>query len=184
MPLANHFDSLPDGPVWVTGKMLKAFAAALYADRAVLAPGIGNEIPTISGRVLYVLPGGAVAPNFPFQLLDYSDTEAMKIRVVYGTVNGHRPDGMSAGDDPQYILTITGSSGVIYLELTVDDSGNITDTSIGVGSTLPDDDYDDGDFYMEIGSYSVTDEQLSIAQALTSSQSFELCGTIGIWGPA
>lgn len=117
------------------------------------------------------------ARTVPFQLIDVSTKEAHNIRVIYGEVNNMPPDGMSPGDSPQYVLSNVGNSGVIYIEVTTDDMGNITDVSIGFDATLPDD--SDGDYHLSLGTFSTDVKQVfHLAQSASGSQFFNLCGGV------
>lgn len=63
--------------------------------------------------------------------------------------------------------------------------GDITSASIGIAPSLPDDNPDGGIFYLLLGSYSITHEQLSLTSEDVGSQSFELCGGVEpLWGPS
>lgn len=130
-------------------------------------------------------PGGQGSESsdssHPFKLVDASDG-AIKIQVLYGTVNGTAPTGMSFGDVPPLILTVT-VTGVIYIKLEVDADGVITSRTIASATSMPSDDLDAGEFYQQIGSYNITGSDLTIAQAISGSQAFELCGGVEpLWG--
>lgn len=86
---------------------------------------------------------------FSLELID-----ATHLRVYSSTLAGDLPDGFSIGDDPPFILSVTGS-GVVYGEVNYDDStGDITDRSISYGSSVPDD--DDTTTYFRLGSFNTT----------------------------
>lgn len=166
---------------------------------ALLEPFISTYIDTADGQHLEVLArqlGSADVALHPFRLIDASEGGTTKVRVVYGTVNGTAPDGMSEGDDPPYVLTVSGSSGVIYVALAISwtSSGiSIDSVTIGQDATQPDDDNPDagdddsgsGTFYRQLGNFSISDGTLFLAQDATTSLWFELCGFVDpLWGTA
>jgi len=51
--LESLLAEIPGGTPWISGNFLRRLVAALIADRAVLAPGSGNEFPTEKGRVFF-----------------------------------------------------------------------------------------------------------------------------------
>ena len=121
----------------------------------------------------------------PFQLLAASgqDPNAAYVRVVYGTVNGERPDGMSVGDDPPYILELTNPSGVIFLGATLDDETfEINSLWIDQDSEIPEE--TELEIYLEIGSYTLVDGRPIFAQSVTSSLAYIRAGFINLWGQA
>ena len=90
----------------------------------------------------------------PFTLLDASDG-APKIRVIGSTIGAASPTGFSPGDDPPYILTLGGATGVIYGGVTIDTAtGFITSWFVGQDASLPAD--DDETFHFQIGSWATT----------------------------
>lgn len=120
----------------------------------------------------------------PFLLINASTEATKKIRVLYGTVAGEAPVGMSPGDQPPYVLSVIGGTGYVYLVVSTNgETGVVTSRSIGIGASVPND--GDGLYHLEIGSYSVVGDKLNLGQALSGSQAFELCGGPGgepTWG--
>jgi hypothetical protein len=116
---------------------------------------------------------------FPFKLLDASTADGHKIRVVYGLVGGAAPDGMSPGDVPPYTIDVTGPTGFVYLGVGTDDDYNITSRFIDTAETVPPDNDTLGEgpseFYCQIGSFSINDDTLTIAQGISGSQGFRWC---------
>jgi hypothetical protein len=95
----------------------------------------------------------------PYQIIDATNpTDGVQIRVCLGMLNGIKPDGMSDGDDPQYILPISGSGvKIIQLGATVD-AGNGYGSStldgdpwIEAVSSITADDKEAGEYYMTLG---------------------------------
>ena len=132
--------------------------------------------------------GGTSTPSVhPFQLSQASgeDPELIYARVRYGTVNGEMPTGMSLGDDPPYILELTeAEAGVIWLGGTLDETTlEINSLWIDQGAALPTEETD-FEIYLELGSYSITDGALSLAQSVTSSLAYIKAGFINLWGQA
>ncbi len=124
--------------------------------------------------------GGTEDSTFPFQLLNVSTTSnegtisEARIRVVYGTLAGAAPPGMSPGDSPPYILTGMTGTGVVYGGITRNPtSGAITSRYIAFAATLPVGDESNG--YIEFGSYSLTSSSLTLGQAVSGSQAYQYC---------
>lgn len=120
---------------------------------------------------------GTSTPPHAFQLVDASTgtegSKEFKIRVIYGTLAGEAPSGMSPGDDPPYILTVSGT-GYVWGGITRDaDSGDITSRFIDFGSSVPSDSETNG--YVELGSFSISDGTMSLATAVAGSQAHGYC---------
>lgn len=125
----------------------------------------------------------AAASTHPFKLVKVRDGGTLKVRVLYGTVAGGIPTGMSLGDDPPYLLTASGTQRIFLIVTTHSTTGAVTSRTIGHNSSMPSN--SDGTYYQEIGSYSVSGDDLSLGQAIGGSQAFELCGGPGgvpLWG--
>jgi hypothetical protein len=158
--------------------------------RVRVLPSSGVRVTeTLQGTALAVVParrGGSSAPNeHPFQLLQAvgEDPELIYARIRYGTVNGTTPDGMTLGDDPPYVLELTEETGHIYLGLTVDEETLLINSLyIDQAAEMP----EPGDFeaFLEIGSYSVTEGSVSLAQAVTTSLAYLRAGFLDLWGAA
>lgn len=125
------------------------------------------------------ITGSIVAPH-PFRLLDVSvgDDEgnitSFNIRVIYGTLAGAAPDGMSPGDDPPYIISGLTGDGYIWGGISRDaDTGEITSRYIDHGPSIPVDTETDG--YIEFGSFSIDGEVMTIAQAVSGSLAYKYC---------
>lgn len=134
------------------------------------------------------LPRGGAASQavHPFQLTQTAgeDPELIYVRVRYGTVNGQMPTGMSAGDDPPYLLELTAASGVVYLGATLDETTfEINSMWIDQAATIPAE-TTDFETYVELGSYTVADGVVTLAQSATSSLAFIKAGFINLWGQA
>lgn len=172
-------NSLPSGAMWVTGEWLKSLIQALLEDRARLMNGSGTEIPSASGRWFQIDgAGGSGNPSHPFKLIV---TGEHSVRVVFGDVNSEIPDGMSEGDEPQYVLTVAGT-GSIWLVVTTDPDGDITSVSIDSGPTMPDDEA--GLWHRRIGTFTHNDDDfVQVAQSISGSQALEVCGGVSPnWG--
>ena len=109
---------------------------------------------------------GASAIRF-FQLLDATERDdegevtARKVRVVASTLAGGSSFGggenltFAEGDDPPYLLTVSGS-GVIYGYVTVNvTTGAVTSRSVVQGATMPASSEEGGEYYVEIGTFNV-----------------------------
>lgn len=143
---------------------------------------VGPNVTDVTGgggRYIGSPPVGQTGPSavtqHPFMLVDASDMSGNNIQVVYGTLGGVVPDGMSPGDDPPYILTGVTGTGYVYLITTTDDDYLITDVSIDFGATVPADDETTHTYYFQIGGFSVSGSTLSLSQALSGSQDFGWC---------
>jgi len=143
--------------------------------------GIGSQVYAApGGRPVNVTGthGGASANIIqPFELLSQfssGDPPQPEIRVIYSTLAGEAPDGFSPGDDPPYILTPVGSEGYVYGVITIDGTtGDITSRALGIDATIPDD--GDTTFYVEIGSYSITDGALTVVNARYGPIDVQIC---------
>lgn len=144
------------------------------------ARGLISKLPHgfhLSGRTV----GSSSSPTHPLKLLDASEGETIKARILYGTIAGAAPSGMSLGDDPPYILTLTGEEGIIWAGITRDvGTGAITSRFFDHGVELPEDTESDG--HIQIGSFVVTDGVLALAQAVSGSQAHQYCGDAHLWG--
>lgn len=133
----------------------------------------GNAILTIAEQG----GGPATDVDFPFRLkLNGADS----IRVVYGTLNDHVPQGMYPGDDPPFTLSVTGP-GYVYLQFSYDDNtGEISNVVILSGSTVPAS--TETVLRKQIGSYSSNVD--SVANSVSTSLWFERCGSYNLFGTA
>lgn len=124
---------------------------------------LGDILPA-RNRPNPTIPKAAAALQ-PFKLIDASEGETKKIRVVYSTLAGEEPTGFSPGDDPEYKLTVS-ATGYIWGGITINETtGEIVDDGIWLdsGSAVPAN--TDDTFYVQIGSFSIDDDTLTIAQA-------------------
>lgn len=122
-----------------------------------------------SKKIPYAIAG--VSTTFPFKGIKLGNGD---IRIVYGTVNGVEPDGMIPGDNPPYTFTPSGT-GYAWLKITTDATTfEITDREIGNGASIPAN--TSTTWYNQILSYTVSGPDIAIAQAIISSQWFQLCG--------
>lgn len=145
--------------------------------------GLGTAISDVAGgngravNLKALLPEASDAGLHPFSLVNASDG-ATKIRVVYGTVGGIDPDGMSPGDVPNYVLTVSGATGYIYVIVTTDSDYAINDVSIDFAATVPDDDEATFTYYFPLGSFAIdTGAITGIAESVSGSQDFKWCGS-------
>ncbi len=102
----------------------------------------------------------------PFELILVSDGSTKKIRVVYSTLAGGLPSGFSYADDPPYLLTPTGTSGVVCGGVTIEESyGSILPNGrfLAIYPEVPVNTTDT--FYQEIGSYSLDGDTLAVVNA-------------------
>ena len=109
-----------------------------------------------------------------FQLVEASTESQKKIRVVYGTIAGEMPTGFSEGDEPPYVLDVSGA-GFVYAGITIDTAGQVTARWVDQGADVPAN--TDTDYHVEIGSFSVTSdpETLALAQARYGPINVQVC---------
>ncbi|GEM_PF-1188597 len=117
------------------------------------------------------LPAPSAAGPVPFQVLDATDAGGPKVRVVFGTISPQGaalgggvnawPGGMTVGDDPQYILPVSGT-GVVYLGVSVDTSASYTITSLYIdqNAAIPNSDENNG--YLLLSPYAVASDNKSV----------------------
>lgn len=153
-----------DGAFWITGKLFKDLIAELQKDRARGGDNI-DEIQTPSGRFFKAKSDNSSSRQ-PFELRVASDGMTLKIRIYPSTLDGGSSVdlGFTEGDpSPGYLFTVA-ADGVIYGVITIDDeTGEVTSKSLGSGSTLPTD--DETTFHVEIGTYDVDDDILTVANS-------------------
>lgn len=149
---------------------------------------VGGTFRKLPGGTEIVVPaqaGGQVTQPHPFQLIQTTgeNPSSKYVRVVYGTVNGERPTGMSIGDEPPYVLELTETSGVVYLGATISSTTFLINSLyIAQADELPEE--TDFEFYLELGSYSIADNVLTLAQSVTTSLAYIRAGFINVWGAA
>lgn len=160
----------------------------LFNESTSLALGVmpGKEMVPVSQRADNVnsseIPsGGGGSPpedpsagsGHPLQLIDASTDTGNKVRIVYGTIGGQVPAGMSPGDDPTYELTASGTK-IVYAIVTISSTtGDITSVTLSQGTSVPDDTATT--FHQQLGSYTVSDGTLAISQAVSGSLAFTAC---------
>ncbi len=127
--------------------------------------------------------GGNVT-QVPFHCANAPGNE---IRVYYGSVNSPDgtfvPSGFTAGDVPPLNIALTGTTGVVWLMATIDNTtGEMTAISDPTtAASMPAN--TSTEFYLQIGSYDVTSGVLTVQSEEVGSLYFELCGGISpVWG--
>jgi hypothetical protein len=124
----------------------------------------------------------------PFTLTGIIETEpaAAKIRIHPGLVNNSIPKIVSVSlvAVPAPTITVTGSSGIIYLKATVDDAGVITDliaaNVAGDEEDLPEDTATDK--HRLVGTWTAASGAFtSVVSLLDRNQNLYLCGGTAIW---
>jgi hypothetical protein len=133
------------------------------------------ELKVSAGKIRIIIPPGSIDPPHAFQLSPSSLQGQPAVRVRYGTFGGLTPTGMSPGDVPPFIIGAS-ASGKVYLTLDVTDNGEPESLAIAVSHTLPASSY--ATAHIEIGSVSVTNGVVTVAQNLRGSQSYERCGFV------
>jgi hypothetical protein len=103
------------------------------------------------------------------------------IRVRQGRLNNGLPDGMSLSDDPNFIVEVTFSEGVIYLRVEIDENTFlVTSVTIGQAEELPAD--TDVTAHVVICDFSVDGESVAITQNVTSSLTYFKAGYFHLFG--
>lgn len=199
--IQGKWPKIDQGPPWLQGAfndlvdVVRSMWPVSSPECAVVdVPGGKSFFPAVRS-------GGngddAIVVTHPFKGIDASDDDGVKIRVVYGTVLGLEPVGMSVGDDPQYVIGPLDASGRAWVGMTFDydamsNVATITSRFIDVGATVPDDvlpgagdETGSGTVYRQLFNWTNGDTILSIAQDVTTSLWFALCGgNTAEWGPA
>lgn len=196
-------DELKGGFSWRKSKSwansLRKFAVRSRITSILVRERLGDEPlrgimrPMLSGTLveLIVGGGGSTAATHPLHLIDASnDISGAQVRVTYGTVHGNADPGMSLGDYPVFILPVSGA-GYIYFELVVDWAGDFISLAIDSDTAVPSDSVTgtgtstEYTFNRSIGTFAVAAGPpitTAVADALTGSQEFQLCGTSGLFG--
>jgi hypothetical protein len=147
-----------------------------YAESVGVLQGTGTLINQAgNGRQISVNatngggPGGGV---LPFTLARAGD---LSFRVYASTIGGGSITdlGFAEGDTPPYVVTIA-ATGKFWGIITIDtDTGDITSRSLNYGASMPDDTTDT--FYVEIGTYDVTDGTLTLSNTRYGPIGFTAC---------
>jgi hypothetical protein len=135
-----------------------------------LCPGVGYKIKrTIAGTTLEINQK-ASSPEIPkpFQLIstvdpaDVTPPYTLMIRVVKSTIAGMLPTGFETDDDPPYLLTPVGTSGVVFAGVTINaTTQNIDSVFVDCDATLPSD--TGTTFHQTIGAYEIADGILTVS---------------------
>jgi hypothetical protein len=159
--------------MWKTNAMLTTANATWNADQPglfliVAIPWIGpatasdgSADPINSDDDIMTPWQFGTAPGLTgFQLVNASDKDGTKVRVVAGSLIGALPDGFTEGDDPPFILNASDGDQVyacVSYDTTDGVLGNVSSRSIGIGQGVPEDDNENATFYYLIGSIAIVD---------------------------
>lgn len=132
-----------------------------------------------------VAPEGGVTHPFRLSASIPAGETDYTVKVKYGTVNTKEPTGMAGGIDKK-IPAVTRATGVIYLKAVLDTDGNVTEATIGEAAEVPADELNPATgqiirTYLRLGTYTITDGVMSIAQVVTGSLWLTLCGRTVSW---
>jgi hypothetical protein len=128
----------------------------------------------------------------PFQVTDASTNAGAAVRVRFGQVNSVTPTIDDGGDtpldtSPAPVLSVI--SGVVYLEVLLDEDGLVTSAEVLNAATLPDPvEYSEstpGKAYVTLATVTVADDAVTaINQSVTHSLGFQKCGegVYNFWG--
>lgn len=120
--------------------------------------------------------------TIPWQLEGFVDSGATKIRIVPGMVNNFVPTigGTSLVAYPAPALTVTGSSGLVYLKATVDAAGAITALEIASASSVPAD--TSTLKHKLVGGWTASGGAFtSVSSVLNTNQTFRICNGAAEW---
>jgi hypothetical protein len=146
--------------------------------------------------------GGSTSSSVavPLQAVDYSNNSGAAVRIRWGTINnivptiGGAPITVDINDDDNAPLYLTEDDTIIVIDIDVTTAGAVDSVSIfsQSSSTPPANEYnDDGSAtcYLTLAGIVVhapTDDgdswYVTIADNLTGSQAFQLCGTSALYG--
>lgn len=165
-----------------------AIVAATRRNAMQLA-GAGNRVSTFANGTIATTPRQQPwrwKPNVPFRLVGFVDTgPTSKIIVRPGMVNNLVPTigGTSIAAMPPPALTVSGSTGVVYLKATVDAAGTITALVIQNGTSVPADTTTAPIYkYKLIGSWTASGGAFtSVMGILNTNQTFRLCNGAAEW---
>jgi len=153
-----------------------------FANQSSDSPGIAPSLPDQGGG-----GGGGGAATHPFKLVAFIPTGEANytIRVIYGMVNSIEPTGMAGGSDFD-LLDVTLTSGVVFVKVSFDSNDAITTIIINYASTMPADEINPSTgqvtaTYLTLGSFSITDDVMSVFQVVTGSLWFSFCGRTVSW---
>lgn len=129
--------------------------------------GVGMLVNADDDNVIYsanVDSGGSgYTYNQLFRLVDVSDETGFNIRVRISTLCDLAPTGFYSGDTPNFVFEGLTVSGVIYGHITIDSSGVVTARAVEQAATMPAS--ADPEFYVEIGSFDITGEVLTVTNS-------------------
>ncbi len=145
----------------------------------MLAPFRPKQITDAAGQRVMVLAQdlgqGPVIPAEPrpFQLTDARDEDGLKVRIHASTLGGELPDGFSDGDEPPYIVSVTGN-GKIWGGISINDStGEITGRWLDKGTTVPANTTTEK--YVLIGSWWSTGDTLLLSNSRYGPIDVDIC---------
>lgn len=146
-------------------------------------PGLGMTVnQTPAGRLLNASGGGGAGSStthVPFRVIDATEGATKQVRIVLGLLKSDGvawvPTGMFLGDVTPLIMPIVGTSGVVYLKVTVDANGDTTAVTIHVAASQPADSTTAG--HLTLGTYGEDGEGvLSVSSEDVGSQAHIFCG--------
>jgi hypothetical protein len=178
------------------GQLLKRYNALVdlvFAFQPLAGSGLVRN-DTNLGRLLSAVAvsgaAGGQSFTYPFQVQDASsDDDGVRVRVRYGVIvdffsGSSVPDGMSVGDDPPFYLPVSNNDHII-LEVDADtdaeseDFGLILSSSIFQSATVPESDFDAGNFYLELANVTVDGGRVTVTPVTGGSFAFMICGGAG-----
>ncbi len=134
----------------------------------------------------------ATVIQVPFQLVDATAFEdsayVTQVRIIFGTLQDTSsggtswiPTGMTEGDNPPYIIEVTGS-GSVWLDVTFNTStGNVTSVAIDFGETQPSN--SSGHSYFSLGTYQVNEDENGVyVTGAKGDLACQMCGSALLYG--
>lgn len=163
-------------------------ASSPFASAPPLRIRTDLSTPRASGHVPTALletpdTGGTTSAN-PFKVINASDDDGPKVRVVFGQVNSFTAaiGGTNLDDVPTPLLEIT-TNGVILLAVELDVDGAVVGASIENHESQPDADATHG--YITLATVTIADGAVTaINQSVSFSLACRRCGVsdIHFWG--
>lgn len=146
--------------------------------------GLRRRVGGGGATLLPIASGGMKprAPRQPWTLAGFIEGGSAKIRVAPGMVNNFVPiiGGTSIAAATPPALTVTGSSGIIYLKATVDAAGAITALVIQNAGSVPADTATEK--HKLIGTWTSSGGVFtSVTSILNANQTLYLCNGTAIW---
>ncbi len=122
---------------------------------------------------------------YPLKVVDASEGASPKVRVVFGVIKNIPADGMSAGDVPEFILTITTATKCIYGTVNIS-AGLPTSWTITSTTAIQPPADTAAIAYLGLATTSATIvdgvAKVTVAPTVDGSQGYQKCGAFHLFG--